>query len=52
MPVHGCSGSTACVCETAPRSDCPEHVRIGVRRVEDCRRLAGAMQEAMAKSDG
>ncbi len=28
----------------------PEHVRIGVR--QDCRRLAGAMQEAMAKSDG
>ena len=30
----------------------PEHVRIGVRRLKDCRRLAGAMQEAMAKSDG
>ena len=30
----------------------PEHVRIGVRRMEDCRRLAGALQEVMVTSDG
>ena len=30
----------------------PEHVRIGVRRMEDCRRLAGALQEVRANSDG
>ena len=30
----------------------PEHVRIGVRRIEDCRRLAGALQEVLGKTDG
>ena len=30
----------------------PEHVRIGVRRMEDCRRLAGALQEVLEKTDG
>ena len=30
----------------------PEHVRIGVRRMEDCRRLAGALREVMVTSDG
>jgi histidinol-phosphate/aromatic aminotransferase/cobyric acid decarboxylase-like protein len=30
----------------------PEHVRIGVRLMEDCRRLAGALQEVMVTSDG
>ena len=30
----------------------PAHVRIGVRRMEDCRRLAGALQEVRANSDG
>ena len=30
----------------------PEHVRIGVRRMEDCRRLAGALQEVLGKTDG
>ena len=30
----------------------PEHVRIGVRRMEDCRRLVGALREVMVTSDG
>ena len=30
----------------------PEHVRIGVRRMDDCRRLAGALQEVLANRDG
>ena len=30
----------------------PEHVRIGVRRMENCRRLAGALQEVLEKTDG
>ena len=30
----------------------PEHVRIGVRRMENCRRLAGALQEVLGKADG
>ena len=30
----------------------PEHVRIGVRRIEDCWRLAGALQEVLEKTDG
>ena len=30
----------------------PEHVRIDVRRMEDCRRLAGALREVMVTSDG
>ena len=30
----------------------PEHVRIGVRRMADCRRLAGALQEVLRNGDG
>lgn len=30
----------------------PEHVRIGVRRMADCRRLAGALREVLGSSDG
>ena len=30
----------------------PEHVRIGVRRMDDCRRLAGALKEVLANRDG
>ena len=30
----------------------PEHVRIGVRRLADCRRLAGALQEVLRNGDG
>ena len=30
----------------------PEHVRIGMRGIEDCRRLAGALREVLGNSDG
>ncbi len=30
----------------------PDHVRIGVRRIADCRRLAGALREVLGNGDG
>ena len=30
----------------------PDHVRIGVRRMADCRRLAGALREVLENGDG
>ena len=45
------STASACVRDCASFG-LPEHVRIGVRRIEDCRRLAGALQEVLEKTDG